>query len=353
MRNILPVLCLLSASYAQTPTRVIGEVEGKSADQITVKTDAGQSVNMPISAETKVLRVPPGETSLAKAAVITLADVNPGDRVLVRANQIIVMSKSDLQQKQEAERAEWQKRGVAGRITAITNQELTIATPSGQSVKVSTDPKTTFRRYAPESVRFSDAKPSSFSDMKVGDQVRVLGDKTGDTVAAEAVVSGVFRNFAATVLSVDANAGEIRVTDLQTKKPVSVKVNSDSMARKMPPMMAQMMAARRHAGESQDASADTPRPAPPADRAPSAGQGPGGMRGGGPRDIGRMLERMPALNVADLKPGDALIIAGTAGSDPSRTTAIAVLAGVEPLLTGPAADGRLNGPWNFDINIVP
>jgi hypothetical protein len=66
-----------------------------------------------------------------------------------------------------------------------------------------------------------------------------------------------------------------------------------------------------------------------------------------------MLERMPALNVADLKPGDALIIASTAGSDPSRTTAIAVLAGVEPLLTGPAADGRLNGPWNFDINIVP
>ena len=86
--------------------------------------------------------------------------------------------------------------------------------------------------------------------MKVGDQVRVLGDKTGDTVAAEAVVSGAFRNFAATVLSVDANAGEIKVTDLQTKKPVIVKVNSDSMARKMPPMMAQMMAARRHAGES-------------------------------------------------------------------------------------------------------
>ena len=179
MRNILAVLCLLSASYAQTPTRVIGEVESKSADQITVKTDAGQSVNMPVSAETKVLRVPPGETSLAKAAAITFADVNPGDRVLVRTNQIIVMSKSDLQQKQEAERAEWQKRGVAGRITAIANQELTITTPAGQSVKVSTAPKTTFRRYAPESVRFSDAKPSSFSEMKVGDQVRVLGDKTG------------------------------------------------------------------------------------------------------------------------------------------------------------------------------
>jgi transcription antitermination factor NusG len=353
MRNILAVLCLISASYAQTPTRVIGEVESKGTDQITVKTDAGQSVNMPVSAETKVVRVPPGETSLAKATTITFADVNPGDRVLVRTNQIIVMSTSDLQQKQEAERAEWQKRGSAGRITAIGDQQLTITTPAGQSLKITTTPTTTFRRYAPESVRFSDAKPSSFSDLKVGDQVRVLGDKTGDTVAAEAIVSGVFRNFAATVVSVDANAGEIKVTDLQTKKPVIVKVNSESLTRKMPPMMAQMMAARRQAGGAEHTPAANPNPSP-AGAAPERGQGTPGMRGGGgPRDIGRMLERMPALNVADLKPGDALIIASTAGSDPSRTTAIAVLAGVEPLLTGPAADGRLNGPWNFDINIVP
>ena len=84
MRNILAVLCLISVSFAQTPSRVIGEVESKTADQITVKTDAGQTVNIPVSAETKVLRVPPGETSLAKAATITFADVNTGDRVLVR-----------------------------------------------------------------------------------------------------------------------------------------------------------------------------------------------------------------------------------------------------------------------------
>jgi hypothetical protein len=62
---------------------------------------------------------------------------------------------------------------------------------------------------------------------------------------------------------------------------------------------------------------------------------------------------MPALDLSELKPGDALIVASTAGADPSRSTAIAVLAGVEPLLTGPAADGRLNGPWNFDIDIAP
>jgi hypothetical protein len=349
MRNILAVLCLISVSFAQTPSRVIGEVESKTADQITVKTDAGQTVNIPVSAETKVLRVPPGETSLAKAATITFADVNTGDRVLVRPSQIIVMSKSDLQQKQAAERAEWQKRGSAGKITAVSNDSIMIVTPSGQKINVSTTPKTTFRRYAAESVRFSDAKPSSFADMKIGDQVRVLGDKTGDTMVAEAIVSGAFRNFAGTVLSVDANAGEIKVTDLETKKPVTVKVNSDSLARRMPPMMAQMMAARRSAGATEGAPAAAPTP-PPANGVP--GGGPAGMRGG-QRDIGQMLERMPALNLSELKPGDALIVAGTAGSDSSHATAIAVLAGVEPLLTGPASDRRLSGPWNFDINIVP
>jgi transcription antitermination factor NusG len=344
MRNILAVLCLISVSYAQTPSRVIGAVESKTADQITVKTDSGQTVKVPVTPETKVLRVPPGETSLAKAASIALSDINTGDRVLARTNQIIVMSKSDLQQKQAAEKAEWQKRGVAGKIVAIAGDSIIITTPSGQRTNVSTTPKTTFRRYAPESVRFSDAKPSSFADMKVGDQVRVLGDRNGDAVAAEVIVSGAFRNFAATVLSVDKSAGEIKVTDLQTKKPVTVKVDSDSLVRRMPPMMAQMMASRRSAAPPEGAPAGAPAPAPPKE---------GGMRARGPRDIGQMLERMPALDLSELKPGDALIVASTAGSDPSRSTAIAVLAGVEPLLTGPAADGRLNGPWNFDIDIAP
>jgi hypothetical protein len=319
-------------------------VESKTADQITVKTDSGQTVKVPVTPETKVLRVPPGETSLAKAASIALSDINTGDRVLARTNQIIVMSKSDLQQKQAAEKAEWQKRGVAGKIVAIAGDSITITTPAGQRTNVSTTPKTTVRRYAPESVRFSDAKPSSFADMKVGDQVRVLGDRNGDAVAAEVIVSGAFRNFAATVLSVDKSAGEIKVTDLQTKKPVTVKVDSDSLVRRMPPMMAQMMASRRSAAPPEGAPAGAPAPAPPKE---------GGMRARGSRDIGQMLERMPALDLSELKPGDALIVASTAGSDPSRSTAIAVLAGVEPLLTGPAADGRLNGPWNFDIDIAP
>jgi hypothetical protein len=64
---------------------------------------------------------------------------------------------------------------------------------------------------------------------------------------------------------------------------------------------------------------------------------------------------MPALQLSELKPGDAIVVASSESPDPSRATAITVLAGVEPLLTAPRQqEGRaLNGQWNFDINIVP
>jgi hypothetical protein len=225
-------------------------------------------------------------------------------------------------------------------------------TSAGQPLKVITSPQTTFRRYAPDSIRFSDAKPGTFADLKVGDQVRVLGDKTADTVTAQAVVSGAFRNFAGTVVSVNAATSEITLTDLETKKPVTVKVNQDSLARKMPTQMAEMMAQTRNAASSDPSPARTTPPgATPVGAQAQAGTPRPGM--GRSRDLGQMMERMPALTLAELKPGDALIVASTAGLDESRATAISILAGVEPLLTGPPSDRRLSGPWSLDINMAP
>lgn len=62
-----------------------------------------------------------------------------------------------------------------------------------------------------------------------------------------------------------------------------------------------------------------------------------------------MMERIPAITLADLKTGDALIISSTAGSDPTRVFAITAVAGVEPLLTASPSGPQsvLNGSWNF------
>src|SRR5262249_30805739 len=152
-------------------------------------------------------------------------------------------------------RAEWQKRGLVGVVSAVNpeTKEITVTQRSRESktvvVEVSANPG--MRQYAPDSVKFSDAKPSTLAELKAGYNIRVLGDKNedGSRVKAEEIVFGSFQTIACTVVSADAPGGVLRLTDLQTKKPVNVKTNPDSVLRRLPPEMAQMMAMRMRGGE--------------------------------------------------------------------------------------------------------
>ena len=69
----------------------------------------------------------------------------------------------------------------------------------------------------------------------------------------------------------------------------------------------------------------------------------GGGQGGG--DPQQMLSRAPAIQFADLKKGDAVMLVSTDGA--TDVTAITLLAGVEPLLEAPAASQNLlsTGAW--------
>jgi hypothetical protein len=352
--SLLSVLvCAISAS-AQTAApagRIIGEVVtvDASSSKIALRGDKGNDVAVTLNEKTLFLRVPPGEKDLQKAARIKLGDITPGDRVLARgqvaedggsiaATAVIVMTRTDLAQKQERDRAEWQARGTAGRVTSIdaATRRMVLAggAPGAPPITVEWSDKTQFRRYAPESVRFSDAKPGSASDVQVGDQVRVLGDKGDDLMKAEQVVSGTFRQLAGTVVSINEASGEIRVTDLATKKPLTVRLLSETNMKKIPAEMAAMMGKRLNAVAA---------------AGPGGSGGPGGAGRGPGRgfDLHAAVERWPAVTLKDLKPGDALIIAGTSGTEAGRVTAITLIAGVEPLLTA-APDRAANlGGWNF------
>jgi hypothetical protein len=363
-------VCILAlgvvAVFAQTPApkSVIGEVTSADAGGLTVKTDAGSSYTVKLDDKTTYLRVPPGERDLKKAAKIALADIGTGDRVLARgpvseqdksvaASSVIVMTKSDLAQKHDRDRAEWQRRGVAGTVTALNpeSKEITIALRGPAAKTLTIDAASAgFRRYAPDSVRFADAKPSAFTELKIGDSVRALGDKNedGSRVKAEDVVSGAFRTLAGTVVSVDASAGELKLTDLQTKQIVTVRTNADTLARRLPPEMAAMMA-RRMQGGAASGGANAGEGAPPAAR-PAGARPPGG---GGNFDLQQMLERMPALTLAELKAGDALIVSSASGADRSSLSAITLVAGVEPFLAAaPRSAGVVNlGSWNMDIGL--
>jgi hypothetical protein len=304
------------------------------------------------------------------------------------AASVIVITKTDLAQKHARDRAEWMRRSVAGTVSAVDSgkNEIAISTQSrdgAKTVAIQVSATTQYRRYAPDSVKFADAKPSTLAEIRTGDQVRALGDKNDDgtRVTAEEIVSGAFRTFAGTVISADPAGGTVRVTDLQTNKAVTVRIKDDTLARRLPEMMATMLARRLNGGGAPGGTAASGA-APGGAQAGGGGQwqrgpgngagpagaggaggpggwsrgpgGPGGAGGRGQWDMQQMLERMPPLVLADLKKGDALLISGSRGSDPAAVTALTLLAGVEPLLTAAPRlpGGNVNaGNWNLDIGM--
>ena len=257
----------------------------------------------------------------APAQSITVADVAVGDRLLavgalssdgsiLSARQVVVMSRGDIAARQEHERADWRRRGLGGVVKALDEdkQEIAIEVRGAKSpVVVSTaEKKPAFRRYAPDSVKFDDAKPSSLAEVEVGDQLRVLGDRSEDgaRVVAEQVVSGAFRTIVCAVESVDTEKGELRVTEGGRPEKLTVAVSREAMLRRLRPEMAK------------------------------------DVKSGA--NLADLLERMPAVSLAELKAGDRLALSSARGGEASRITAVVLVAGIEPLLAAPAP-GRPGG----------
>ena len=356
---------------AVTSTRVYGkvtEVNGP-AGQLIVKTDAGSIVTVKVSEKTTYERMPPGETDRTKAVKIALTDITAGDGVYARgyvaedrksvpAQTVIVVSQSDIAKKQEKERAEWRQRGILGTVSALnpTTKEITVTTRSlmgPQPVIIPVSDKLKMLRYAPDSIRFSDAKPSSLADLKVGDQLRALGEKSADGThfTAEKVVSGSFRTVGGVVTAIDAATGEVKINELQTKQPLTVVIKQDAVLRRFPSDIAAMMMGGGPGGPG--GAAATPgtgapgaAPGQPGARPAGGGPGPGGgMRmGGGGMNIKAMLEQLPTIGIADLKVGDTIIVSSTTGADPVRLTAITLVSGADTLLNLLAARQPQGGP---------
>ena len=356
----LRVICVTAlmgmAAYAQTPanrTQVSGTISTVDAagNKISLRSDKGDEVSVTTTARTVFVKIPPGETDVKKGAKVTINDVAAGDRAVVvgpqsadpknlSASSVLIMSKSDVASMQQKDVEDWKKRGTTGNVTALDPAALTVTIKAGaRTFTVKPSDKTTFHRYALDSARFSDAKPSNFGEIKVGDQMRVLGNKSEDgaTILAEKVVSGTFRQIAATISNIDPATGELTVKDLANKSNLTIKVNSDSTMKKMPDTMAAMLA-RRYAPGAQQGGGGAP-----------GGGGGRGMGGGGRGgDIGQMLDNLPPMPISELKKGDAIMVSTTQGSDATHATVIMLLAGVEPLLTAsPTATRDIMSGWNL------
>ena len=374
-----------SGAFAQSPPapqttdagistgRVIGEVTGidASSRHITVKTDGGSVVNVAADDKTGFMRAQPGAKTLEGASKIAFTDIGLGDRVLamgkvsddhksVPARAVIVMTKADIAKKQDHDRAEWKRRGITGTIASLNpdTKEITVTFRSREGshpVVIGTAGSNVgFRRYAPDSIKFSDARPGTFDELKVGDQVRALGEKSedGSRFVPEELVSGSFRTLSGTVVAVDGAANELKIKDLESKQPVTVVVRPDSLVKRFPADFAAMLAARSQGqapgGIPPQGAGSGARPqgggeGPRREGGPGGGPGGGFGRGGGGFDFQDMLDRMPAVAIADLKPGDMVIVSSTKGADPGRVTAIAIVSGIEPLVNAMQARQAMQG----------
>jgi hypothetical protein len=379
--SLLPIAAMAqdAAAPAAKPLTFLGTVQTLSGNTLTVKSDAGATMQVTVEENARLLRIEPGQKTLAGASPFSLADLQAGDRVMARgsagadgnslaATMLVAIKGADIAQKQEQERADWQKNGTGGLVKAVDPAAGTVTISSGiggsRTLVIHVTPTTIIRRYAPGSVRFDQAVKSSLDQIKPGDQLRARGSRSDDgaTLEAQEIVSGSFRNLAGPIQAVNAAASTITVNDTATKKPVVISVTPDSEVKKLDPAVAQRLAARMNGGGARrpDGSAAPAAGGPPsgapsgpppgasgADR-PAAGQSGGQGRGSG-FDVQQLLARSPSIALKDLSKGNMVIVVATEGQAPDTATAITVVAGVEPMLQAStsASQAMLSSAWNL------
>jgi DNA-binding protein len=349
--------------------RVVGVVTAvdKAANQVTLKADSGESIIIATSDTSSVLRLPPGEASAQKAVKITLGDIAVGDRIFAKGtvagggkavvvSQIVVsggavsVAASPDPARQRIERA----RGLNGRVTALNPEKKEISVQSRSregvgTITILTSDGTRFFRYAPDSMDIKDASRGSFAGLKVGEQLRALGDtnEDGTRFTADEIISGLTARTGGQVIAVNPGSNEVTIKNNQGQT-ITVAIGARSTLRRV---------------STEDvASFEVNRPARPDRPAATAGQPP--TQDGRPRErrerpageerqpragrgIQEMIGNLPAIKVSDLKKGDTVFIQGTQGTDPAHVTAVMLVTG-DPtfigrmLQTGPPNRGPQN-----------
>jgi hypothetical protein len=339
------------------PSVLAGEAVSVTDSKIVLKVADG-NVEVVLNAQTQYKRVSPENPSLKTAVDAAFADIGAGDKLIVTgilaedkksipARAVYLMTKADIAQKQTKDTERWTTRGISGRVSAVNmpaNQVTIEVRGLMNTTNVIVTPKADaqFKRYAPNSVKYAEAVESSIADIKAGDMLRAVGDRGADntTFTAEEILTGAFQTVAGTVKSVDAAKNEVVITDIQSKKDVTIDLGKASLMKKFPEEMAQRMAQAAGggpgAGGIRPAGAN-PAGGPPQGTGPARGGpgGPGGPRGG----IDDMLERFPNITAADLKAGDVIAVSSSKTVTPDRINAIKLLAGVEPFLRAAQANG--------------
>ena len=388
MRFVVLSICfalgLSAAPQASSPyVSVLGTVEkvDASGKAVTVKPDkGGDATTVKYDERTTFSVIPPGETDAKKATPAKESDIAPGDKVLARvltadptgkaARTVLIMKQAELAKRKERTLEEW-KTATSGIITEIDGKQIKVnarvaGSPAPRNVTVDVSGHVDYERYNPDNGQY---EASDFNSIKVGDQLRVLGQKNADSteIKAENVGTGTFKTIGVLVKTIDPASKQISGTETSSKSPIVITLRGDTSLKKFSDMAAMMVARQlnptyqqtsgrgRGSGGGGGRGGDTGAAAaggPPAgaEGAPGGGRGfAGGGRGRGGMDVGRIIEQQPAIQLSDLKPGDAVIVTGATKGDSAKLVAIALVAGVEPILRAAPSNGAdpLAGSWNL------
>jgi hypothetical protein len=346
-----------------------------SGKVISVKTDAGADTTVKFSEQTKLLELPPGEADVKKATPIKVEEIAAGDHILARvqtrdmtglpAGTIYINRASDIAKDNAAKAQEWQTQAVSGFAESvdIAGKKATLkvkgaAGAPDRDVTLDLSGPVSYQRFSDQSLEYARA---DLAAIKGGDHLRVLGTKNADVTQIKVtdLAADAIRQIGATVKSVDPATGTITATDT-AKKSVTIMVRPATKVKRLDEPTAQMIArivnpsfqgaGRRGGGGGAPAGG----PGGPGAGAPGGGPGgPGAGRGGGrgrggAGQIQTLIDAQPDAKVAELKPGEPIIVSGPASSDSSSFSAMMVLAGVDPILRAAPNTGAdpLGSGWS-------
>ena len=272
------------------------------------------------------------------------------------------MKHSDVEARQQQDRQDWQKRGMGGLVSTVDPATGTVTISvtgfdGSKNVAVHTTKDTIVRRYAPDSVKFDEAKASTLEEIHAGDQLRARGDRSADgtDLAAAEIVSGSFRNIAGTVSAVDPASIEHQcsgfVVEGDRGGESNGRIATPSVARRDGSAYRNAFEERwrrfqNNGGELGQWSNQSTASlcCNGAGRPRSTGEG----RGRAP-DLQQLSNHVPAVTLADLHKGDAVLIVSTPGAASAQGTVITLVSGVDPILRAAPSAGQamMLAPWSL------
>ena len=383
LSGLLPVASAQAPAAPSPYVSVSGSITKVDAagKVISVKTDTGETT-VKFNDQTQLMQLPPGEADTKKATPLQADQMSAGDHILARvqtkdptglpARTIYVNRSSDIAKENAAKAQEWQTQAVSGYVDNIdaagkkvSKKVKGAAGAPDRDVALDLSGKVNYQRFSDKTFTYDNADMSA---IKTGDHLRVLGTKNADVTQIKVtdVAADAIKQIGATIKSIDAASGTITATDT-AKKSVTITIRTATKVKRLDDPTALMIArivnpsfqgtGGRGAGGGAGAGAGGGGGRGFGGGGQAGGGAPGGSgragggggRGrGGANQIQTLIDAQADAGIADLKPGEPIIVSGPSSPDSSSFSAMMVLAGVDQILRAAPSTGAdpLGSGWS-------